>query len=98
MTTQQGNLLDVLKKKMRQTKDEMERYREEAEEAQRKLHLEILRREEVSSSLLLNGADRSLAVIIIIVYALYPTPFVGVRKAREIRESELKGGFGAGTK
>lgn len=44
---QQGALLDVLKKKMRQTKEEMERYREEADEAQRKLQHEVLRREEV---------------------------------------------------
>ena len=44
---QQGGLLDVLKKKMRQTKEEMEKYKDECEELQKKLHLEIMRREEV---------------------------------------------------
>lgn len=49
MTTnlQQGTLLDVLKKKMRQTKEEMERYKDECEEYNRKLQLEAMRREEV---------------------------------------------------
>merc|ERR1712079_855320 len=43
MTQVQGsNLLDVLKKKMRQTKEEMEKYKEMA----RKLQVEITRREE----------------------------------------------------
>lgn len=44
---QQGGLLDVLKKKMRQTKEEMEKYKEDCEELQKKLHLEVMRREEV---------------------------------------------------
>ena len=49
MTQVQGNnLLDVLKKKMRQTKEEMEKYKEESEDMQRKLQVEIRRREEVS--------------------------------------------------
>jgi tropomyosin-1 len=49
MTTQvQGsNILDVLKKKMRQTKEEMEKYKEDSEELQKKLQVEIMRREEV---------------------------------------------------
>lgn len=49
MTTnlQQGTLLDVLKKKMRQTKEEMERYKDECEEFNRKYQLESMRREEV---------------------------------------------------
>lgn len=49
MTTQaQGSsLLDVLKKKMRLTKEEMEKYKEEAEDMGRKLQVEIVRREEV---------------------------------------------------
>lgn len=53
MTTnlQQGTLLDVLKKKMRQTKEEMERYKDECEEYNRKLQLEAMRREEVRESL-----------------------------------------------
>ena len=40
--------MDVLKKKMRQTKEEMERYKEESEDMARKLQVEISRREEVS--------------------------------------------------
>ncbi|KAG5682089.1 hypothetical protein PVAND_011468 [Polypedilum vanderplanki] len=51
MTTnlQQGTLLDVLKKKMRQTKEEMERYKDECEEFNRKYQLEAMRREEAES-------------------------------------------------
>lgn len=50
MTTnmQQGTLLDVLKKKMRQTKEEMEKYKDEGEEYQKRLQCEVIRREEVS--------------------------------------------------
>lgn len=50
MTTNipQGTLLDVLKKKMRQTKEEMEKYKDECEEFQKRLQGEILRREDVS--------------------------------------------------
>jgi tropomyosin 1 len=48
---QQGTLLDVLKKKMRQTKEEMEKYKDECEEYHKKLQLEGMRREEVSQSL-----------------------------------------------
>lgn len=50
MTTnmQQGTLLDVLKKKMRQTKEEMEKYKDECEEYQKRLQAEVIRREEVS--------------------------------------------------
>lgn len=48
-TIQQGGLLDVLKKKMRQTKEEMEKYKDDCEELQKKLHLEVMRREEVSN-------------------------------------------------
>lgn len=46
----QGTLLDVLKKKMRQTKEEMEKYKDECEEYQRRLQVEVMRREEVSES------------------------------------------------
>jgi tropomyosin-1 len=51
MTTniQQGTLLDVLKKKMRQTKEDMEKYKDECEEYQKRLQVEIMRREEVST-------------------------------------------------
>ena len=44
---QGSNILDVLKKKMRATKEECEKFKEEAEDLQRKLQLEISRREEV---------------------------------------------------
>jgi len=44
----QGTLLDVLKKKMRQTKEEMEKYKDECEEYQKRLQVEVMRREEVS--------------------------------------------------
>lgn len=47
-TLQQGTLLDVLKKKMRQTKEEMEKYKDECEENQKRLQGEVIRREEVS--------------------------------------------------
>merc|ERR1711910_267503 len=47
MAQVQGHgLLDVLKKKMRQTKEEMEKYKEESEDMARKLQVEIMRREE----------------------------------------------------
>lgn len=48
---QQGALLDVLKKKMRQTKEEMEKYKEECEEFHKRLQVEIMRREEVSTKI-----------------------------------------------
>ena len=48
-TVQGSNILDVLKKKMRQTKEEMEKYKEESEDMARKLQVEITRREEVSA-------------------------------------------------
>ncbi|CAH0553632.1 unnamed protein product [Brassicogethes aeneus] len=51
MTTNvtQGSLLDVLKKKMRQTKEEMERYKDECEEYNKRLQGEVIRREEAES-------------------------------------------------
>lgn len=49
-TIQQGSLLDVLKKKMRQTKEEMERYKEECEDFHKKLQMEVMRREEVRTT------------------------------------------------
>merc|ERR1719206_1464959 len=58
MTQVQGsNLLDVLKKKMRQTKEEMEKYKEESEDMARKLQVEIMRREEVARKLAMVEAD-----------------------------------------
>ena len=51
MSSQQGTLFDVLKNKMRQTKEEAEKFQEEAEEYRKKLQVEIRRREEVSLSL-----------------------------------------------
>ncbi|CAG0882724.1 unnamed protein product [Darwinula stevensoni] len=44
-----GSLLDVLKKKMRQTKEEMEKYRDDYDEATRLLQVEKLRREEAEA-------------------------------------------------
>ena len=44
---QGSNILDVLKKKMRATKEECEKYKEDCEDIQRKLQVEIMRREEV---------------------------------------------------
>lgn len=49
---QSGTLLDVLKKKMRQTKEEMEKYKDECEEFHKKLQGEVMRREEVSAFVL----------------------------------------------
>lgn len=45
---QGSNILDVLKKKMRATKEECEKFKEDAEDLQRKLQVEISRCEEVS--------------------------------------------------
>lgn len=45
---QQGTILDVLKKKMRQTKEEMEKYKDDCEEIGKRLQVEVMRREEVS--------------------------------------------------
>jgi len=47
-TMQQGSFLDVLKKKIRQTKEECEKFEEEAEEYKKKYLLEVRKREEVS--------------------------------------------------
>lgn len=49
-TIQQGTLLEVLKKKMRSMKEELEVAKEAAEEAQARLQEEIRRREEVNSN------------------------------------------------
>ena len=63
MTQVQGsNLLDVLKKKMRQTKEEMEKYKEESEDMARKLQVEICRREEVSFAKISNNPGWHLPV------------------------------------
>ena len=59
---QGSNILDVLKKKMRATKEECEKYKEEAEDLQRKLQVEISRREEVSFS-------RPPAILSVILFA-----------------------------
>ena len=47
-THTQGSMLDILKKKMRQAKEEMENARDSAEEAEKRHALEIRRREDVS--------------------------------------------------
>ena len=54
---QGSNILDVLKKKMRATKEESEKYKEECEDIQRKLQVEVMRREEVSVVLLEGSTD-----------------------------------------
>ena len=59
---QGSNILDVLKKKMRATKEECEKYKEEAEDLQRKLQVEISRREEVSFA-------RPPAILSVILFA-----------------------------
>ncbi|KAK7079427.1 hypothetical protein SK128_025142 [Halocaridina rubra] len=43
-----ADLMEVLKKKMRQAKEDTERLKDENEEISRKLHIEIQRREAVS--------------------------------------------------
>jgi hypothetical protein len=64
MTQVQGNnLLDVLKKKMRQTKEEMEKYKEESEDMARKLQVEIRRREEVSCPYLPRHSPRRSVLV-----------------------------------
>lgn len=45
---QGASILDVLKKKMRATKEECEKYQEECEDLKKKLHSETIRREEVN--------------------------------------------------
>jgi len=54
MTTnaQQGTLLDMLRKKVRQTRDEVEKYKDECEDFQKRLQIEVMRREEVSRRIL----------------------------------------------
>lgn len=47
----QGSMLDILKKKMRQAKEEMENARDSAEEAEKRHALEIKRREDVRTVL-----------------------------------------------
>lgn len=51
---QQGTILDVLKSKMRQTKEEMEKYKDDCEEMNKRLQVEIMRREEVRATPLLS--------------------------------------------
>ena len=53
---QGSNILDVLKKKMRSTKEECEKYKEDCEDLQRKLQVELMRREEVRELKTLHGA------------------------------------------
>ena len=48
---QGSTILDVLKNKIRATKEESEKFKEECEDIQRKLQVELMRREEVSFEL-----------------------------------------------
>lgn len=66
MSSQQGTLLDVLKKKMRQTKEEAEKFQEEAEEYRKKLQVEIRRREEVSFF----SPNPSLHLFVFVLYVI----------------------------
>lgn len=62
MSTQvQGTLLDVLKKKMRQTKEEMEKYKDECGDYHKRLQVEMLRREEVRKFPIFSVTPRILA-------------------------------------
>ena len=61
---QGSNILDVLKKKMRATKEECEKFKEDAEDLQRKLQVEISRREEVSfKKIVKSSAKRKTAIM-----------------------------------
>ena len=62
-TVQGSNLLDGLKKKMRQTKEEMEKYKDECEEFQKRLQLETRRREEVRIA---GGGDQGTLVGVVL--------------------------------
>lgn len=59
---QQGTLLEVLKKKMRAMKDELETAKEQAEDAQSRVMDEIRRREEVSGQVCIVQTLRCLGV------------------------------------
>lgn len=82
MTTniQQGTLLDVLKKKMRQTKEEMEKYKDECEEYQNRLQGEVIRREEVSAN----------SIIYTILHSLLPILYTPKRKLPECEAFRMR--------
>ena len=60
---QGSNILDVLKKKMRATKEESERFKEECDEFQRKLLNETQRREDVSELIHLICISISIGIL-----------------------------------
>lgn len=69
-TVQGSTLLDGLKKKMRQTKEEMEKYKDECEEFQKRVQLESRRREEVrDEEEELLGAGVDTVKLLIVVWA-----------------------------
>ncbi|KAK0086092.1 hypothetical protein PV325_003880 [Microctonus aethiopoides] len=60
----QGTILDVLKKKMRQTKEEMEKYKDDCDEYQKRLQMEVMRREEHKINFKsLNRAESEVAAL-----------------------------------
>lgn len=64
-TISQGTFLDVLRNKMRQTKEEMEKYKDECEEYHRRLQLEVMRREEVRYSFIGSSTGRVPCKIVV---------------------------------
>lgn len=67
----QGSLLDVLKKKMRQTKEEMERYKDECENYNIRYQNEVVRREEVR-----NALELPIYLAIYTYSSYFPTDFI----------------------
>ena len=77
---QGSNILDVLKKKMRATKEECEKFKEEAEDLQRKLQVEISRREEVSLDRILTRPfviGKATPIFFFLSKTVFPRAFSG---------------------
>ncbi len=79
---QGSNILDVLKKKMRATKEEAEKYKEDAEDLQRKLQIEVNRREEVGFFRKLEGGRNPdiLSVIFVVMSHIFVNDFITVNR------------------
>jgi len=103
-TMQQGTFLDVLKKKIRQTKEECEKFEEEAEEYKKKYLLEVRKREEVSRLLLSdflyftsNWTEQHITISIALIFArkfgYHKNPWrLGVGSANSIRRGNEQDG------
>ncbi len=65
-TIQQGTLLEVLKKKMRSMKEELEVAKEAADDAQARLQEEVRRREEVR-----NRTAVSICWILLVLHVMF---------------------------